>query len=203
MTNEERYQRAFAPLHASAKFMEVKTMNKPRKRYIPRAAVVCAAVVLVLALAAKAIILTSPNNPTGCIYTKENLDQIHAVLRDKPIFVLCDDVYRTLTYTDGQGQTRERGGGGIVMEADGSERPLTEAEIVEQLNAPEVEYGADGSVTVWWRGQKLDITDKFQGKVCYVKLTGGRETVYLTVKYQGGYGWSNEDYPDPNDFYAE
>ena len=49
----------------------------------------------------KAIILTSPNNPTGCMYTKETLDGIHAVLQDKPIFVLCDDVYRTLVYTEG------------------------------------------------------------------------------------------------------
>lgn len=48
----------------------------------------------------KAIILTSPNNPTGCIYTRETLDAIHGILKDKPIFVLCDDVYRTLTYTD-------------------------------------------------------------------------------------------------------
>lgn len=48
----------------------------------------------------KAIILTSPNNPTGCIYTKETLEAIHDILKDKPIFVLCDDVYRTLTYTD-------------------------------------------------------------------------------------------------------
>lgn len=47
----------------------------------------------------KAIVLTSPNNPTGCIYTKETLDGIHEVLKDKPIFVVCDDVYRTLTYS--------------------------------------------------------------------------------------------------------
>ena len=49
----------------------------------------------------KAIILTSPNNPTGCMYTKETLDAIHGILKDKPIFVLCDDVYRTLVYTEG------------------------------------------------------------------------------------------------------
>ena len=48
----------------------------------------------------KAIVLTSPNNPTGCIYTRETLDAVHEILRDKPIFVLCDDVYRTLIYTD-------------------------------------------------------------------------------------------------------
>lgn len=49
----------------------------------------------------KAIVLTSPNNPTGCIYTKETLDTVHEILKDKPIFVLCDDVYRTLIYTEG------------------------------------------------------------------------------------------------------
>ena len=49
--------------------------------------------------ATKAVILNSPNNPTGCIYTKETLSGIHEVLKDKPIFVLCDDVYRTLVYT--------------------------------------------------------------------------------------------------------
>ena len=48
----------------------------------------------------KAIVLTSPNNPTGCIYTKETLDAIHKVLKDRPIFVLCDDVYRSLVYTE-------------------------------------------------------------------------------------------------------
>ncbi len=49
----------------------------------------------------KAIVLTSPNNPTGCIYKKETLDAIHDILKDKPIFVLCDDVYRALVYTEG------------------------------------------------------------------------------------------------------
>lgn len=49
----------------------------------------------------KAIILTSPNNPTGCMYSRETLDAIHEVLRDRPVFVICDDVYRTLTYVDG------------------------------------------------------------------------------------------------------
>ncbi len=47
----------------------------------------------------RAVILTSPNNPTGCIYTKATLDGVHDVLRDKPVFVLCDDVYRSLVYS--------------------------------------------------------------------------------------------------------
>ena len=48
----------------------------------------------------KAVVLTSPNNPTGCVYTKETLEAVHTVLKDRPIFVLCDDVYRELIYTE-------------------------------------------------------------------------------------------------------
>lgn len=48
----------------------------------------------------KAVVLTSPNNPTGCVYTQETLDGIHEMLRNKPIFVLCDEVYRQLVYTE-------------------------------------------------------------------------------------------------------
>ena len=48
----------------------------------------------------KALVLTSPNNPTGCVYTRGTLDAIHAVLKGKPIFVICDEVYRQLAYTD-------------------------------------------------------------------------------------------------------
>src|SRR5699024_6251569 len=39
------------------------------------------------------LVLNSPNNPTGVIYTPENLQAIDRVLGDRPLFVLCDDVY--------------------------------------------------------------------------------------------------------------
>lgn len=48
----------------------------------------------------KVLVLTSPNNPTGCIYTRETLDAVHEILKDRPVFVLCDDVYRELVYTE-------------------------------------------------------------------------------------------------------
>ncbi|MEA4964765.1 MAG: aminotransferase class I/II-fold pyridoxal phosphate-dependent enzyme [Oscillospiraceae bacterium] len=47
----------------------------------------------------KAVILNSPNNPTGCVYTAESLRAVRDVVAGKPIFVLCDDVYRQLVYT--------------------------------------------------------------------------------------------------------
>lgn len=48
----------------------------------------------------KAILLNTPNNPTGCIYTRESLNAVYENVVGKPIFVLCDDVYRQLIYTD-------------------------------------------------------------------------------------------------------
>ena len=46
----------------------------------------------------KAVVLNSPNNPTGCVYTRESLDAVYRAVKDKPIFVLCDEVYRQLSY---------------------------------------------------------------------------------------------------------
>ena len=48
----------------------------------------------------KAIILNTPNNPTGCVYTRESLDAVRDAVKNKPIFAICDDVYRQLIYTD-------------------------------------------------------------------------------------------------------
>ena len=48
----------------------------------------------------KAILINTPNNPTGCILHKESLDAVHDLVKDKPIFVICDDVYRQLVYVD-------------------------------------------------------------------------------------------------------
>ena len=46
----------------------------------------------------KAIILNSPNNPTGTILTKESLQVVHDAVAGKPIFVICDDVYNRVVY---------------------------------------------------------------------------------------------------------
>lgn len=48
----------------------------------------------------KAIILTSPNNPTGTIFSDETYEIIYNLVKDKPIFIICDDVYNQIIYTD-------------------------------------------------------------------------------------------------------
>ena len=46
----------------------------------------------------KMLILPFPNNPTGAILTREELEKIAAVLRDTNICVLSDEIYAELTY---------------------------------------------------------------------------------------------------------
>lgn len=46
----------------------------------------------------KAIVLTSPNNPTGSIYSDETLENIYQAVKGKSIFIICDDVYNQIVY---------------------------------------------------------------------------------------------------------
>ena len=46
----------------------------------------------------KAIILNSPCNPTGVVFSRESLAAVKAAVLGKPIFVICDNVYNQLSY---------------------------------------------------------------------------------------------------------
>ena len=46
----------------------------------------------------KLIILPYPNNPTGAIMTREDLEPIAEILRDTDIIVMSDEIYSELTY---------------------------------------------------------------------------------------------------------
>lgn len=54
----------------------------------------------------KAVILNSPNNPSGVVYTEENIRAVCAVLTKKsaeyghPIYLIADEPYRELVYSD-------------------------------------------------------------------------------------------------------
>ena len=49
----------------------------------------------------KAIVICSPNNPTGCILNAASLDAVAHVAAEFGIYVVCDDVYNRLVYTEG------------------------------------------------------------------------------------------------------
>ena len=48
----------------------------------------------------KAIIMSYPNNPTGAILERENLEEIAELLRGLDIIVISDEIYSELTYGD-------------------------------------------------------------------------------------------------------
>ncbi|MFZ3105197.1 MAG: pyridoxal phosphate-dependent aminotransferase, partial [Smithella sp.] len=48
----------------------------------------------------RAVIINSPSNPTGAAYSQEELKAIAAVLLDKDILVISDDIYEKIFYAD-------------------------------------------------------------------------------------------------------
>ena len=142
MTEKERFQRAFAPLHASPDTLtEVMKMTeqKTKKSALRRAVTLGLAAALVLALGSVAYA-----SDLGGIQRTVQLwfkgDQTDAV-------ITVDPGHYTLLYTDKDGVEHETGGGGVAIEPDGTERPLTEKELLDQLNWPEVEERGNGFAT--------------------------------------------------------
>ncbi len=48
----------------------------------------------------KAFVLTTPSNPTGMVYTKEELEALAKVIVEKDIYVISDEIYESLVYED-------------------------------------------------------------------------------------------------------
>lgn len=49
----------------------------------------------------KALILNSPNNPTGVVYSKEDLTELAAVLVEHPdVFIICDEIYDLIYWSN-------------------------------------------------------------------------------------------------------
>jgi methionine aminotransferase len=46
----------------------------------------------------KAIIINSPHNPTGSVISKEDIEQLRAIVKDTNIFIVCDEVYEHLIF---------------------------------------------------------------------------------------------------------
>lgn len=192
MTNKEKYKQAFSTMHISDEFsVEVKKMiNTNKKTKLNRMVASIAACILIVGSSTVAYAAD-----LGGIQRILQL-WIHGEQTNVTIQFDGNGNY-DMNYIDEEGNSTSQSGGGVAIDVLGNERPLTEEEIMEQIMAPEVLYEEDGSVWVYWLDQKIDITDKFENDICYVKLENGDETLYMTVRYNNGYSTSPHKYITP------
>lgn len=50
----------------------------------------------------KVLVLPFPNNPTGAVMRREDLEKIAAIVEEKDLFVISDEIYSELTYGDAE-----------------------------------------------------------------------------------------------------
>lgn len=200
MTDKEIFQKTFEKLHASPDVVtkvlnptEEKKVIPVKKRSIPKIAVAALTLAMVLSMGSVA-------------YAKDFLGiqrivqiWMHGACTDAVLTV--ENGTYTLDYTDENGESVHQSGGGIAMNQDGTQRPLTTEEFLDDINTvPDVVYNEDGSVWIYYRNQKWEITDNFEDDFCYVKLTVDGETKYITVMYHNGYAVSPHGYSNPEIF---
>lgn len=196
MSNKEKYKQAFDALAASGDFqVEVDNMSILKRRHKLRTIAAAIAACLIVTIGTG----TAYAADVGGIQRKVQL-WIHGDQTDVTLKFDSNGSY-TGTYTDKDGNEKEIGGGGVAYEWNGKERPLTEEELMEEMNGPDVEYEDDGTVMLYYKNQSVDITDKFdKDGVCYVKLKEGDKTLYVTVKYNNGLATSWDRYVMPYEF---
>ncbi len=192
MTNHEKYQRAFSTLQPSRAWNMEEPIMKPKKKLLPRFVLVAAVVVLVMAMMAGAY-AANLGGIQRTIQVWMNGEQTEVVLD-------VENGQYTMTYTDENGEEHQQMGGGKAFDIFGNERQLTEEELMEHIDMPDVQYRDDGTVWVFYHGSSTEITDRFEDGICYVQVNDGGKTLYLTVKYDNGYGFSETKYPNPDNF---
>lgn len=194
MTNREKYKQAFSAIHTSDDFsLEVEKMERTNKKHKFKTMIASAAACVMIVGSATAAYAADVGGIQRIIQLWIHGDQTEATIQ------FDGKGSYSMDYTDDEGTVKHQGGGGVAIAPDGTETPVSEEELMELLTAPDVEYGEDGSVWIYWLDQKVDITDKFENGVCYVKLENDGENLYMTVKYQNGYATSPHRYLSPSE----
>ena len=139
MTNKERYKQAFSVLHTSDQFsVEVENMSRLNKKHNMKVAAAALAGCIFLAGGTGTAYAANVGGIQRTVQVWLHGDQTTANM------TVSDDGTYTIEYPDENGETREISGGGIAYEADGTERPLTGEELLEEANSPDVTNGETG-----------------------------------------------------------
>ena len=193
MIDKQQYQRTFGVLHASGDFLKEGLPMKAPKKHVPmrKAVLVCAVLALIFSLGT-ACYAADVGGIRRTVQVWIHGEQTDAVMD-------IQNGQYTLQIKDADGTVHEQGGGGVAYDVFGNERPLTEEELLETVDNPEVSHNEDGTVWVYYKSQAKEVTDLFnEDGVCFLQLKDGKDTLYLTIKRDGGFAWSSIAYVQPD-----
>lgn len=197
MTDQEKFKKTFGTMHASPDILtEVMNMTSENVRPIRvrrnKMKIAAAVVACILVLGAGTTVYAmNVGGIQRIVQVWFHGDQTDATLN------VYDDFF-TLDVEDGEiSYHKEVYNEPDTFNEDGTPVEISEEELLEHLNDPEVVYEEDGSVWVYYYDQKMEITDKFEDGICYCQVKHDDKTFYLTVKYQEGYSMSTDCYIEP------
>lgn len=177
MSNREQYKKAFSVLHTSSDFiLEEKKMVRLKKKALLRTFATVAAACLVIVGGSGTAYAANVGGIQRTIQLWIHGDQTNVTID------FDEAGHYSMEYDDEDGNKNEVGGGGVAIEDDGTERPLTDDELIDHLSqAIDVGYNDEGKIMLYFQGQAVDITDKFENNICYVFLKGTDKSLYVTV----------------------
>jgi aspartate aminotransferase len=125
----------------------------------------------------RAVLVCSPNNPTGTVYTREEMEMLAAIAGDRNLFLLSDEVYREFIY---------EGSHTSVMHLDGiSERAILLDSVSKRFSA----CGARIGCLVSKNEQVMDAVLRMgQARLCSpsIEQAGAAEALKLKADYFRG-----------------
>lgn len=104
----------------------------------------------------KAILLCSPNNPTGTVYTPEELERVIAVVKKHDLFLIGDEVYKEFVYEGGTHKS-------VLEYGEVKERVI----VVDSISKRFSSCGARVGAVVTWNEDVYQAVLKFaQARLC-------------------------------------
>lgn len=183
MTNQEKYKKVFSALHTSEQFsVEVNDMKK-RSYVINRVATAACASLLVIFGSMSVGYAANIGGFRQVVQTWLHGKTVESVVES------TEDGSYTVTY-QGDGETLTVSGGGVTIDANGEERPVTADEYMGMLSMPEAEKAEDGRIWLYYKDQTVEITDRFQDGICRIQLQDGDRKAYITVEDNHGGGYA-------------
>lgn len=195
MTNRERYKQAFSALHASDDIsLEVNGMKKANLKFSMKPVLAVCLCVAVLVSCAGAAYAADLGGIRETIRVWFGGKQVDATVTEN------EDGYGFTVHLDGE--TKTFGGGGVAIEGDGTERPLTAEEVLADFNT-QIDTDENGRVWLYHFEQSYDITDFLTGGTCKLSLEKDGETLYFDIENENGAVGSFSMSPDPTGSLAD